>query len=82
MSRYWPRRPSPEGFSIERLAKKYREKLANNFAEDPIPPTEMQVTAEETRVLLRTNTPDELKTSRVVSIHWANRDFKEYREVA
>ncbi len=27
MSNYWPGRPSPEGFSIEKLAQNYKERL-------------------------------------------------------
>ena len=33
MNKFWPSRPSPEGFSIEKLARSYREKIAGGASE-------------------------------------------------
>lgn len=68
---YWPKRPDPKGFSIQQLAKNYREKIAKISFEGsktdvPIP------NCKNTEISKITLTLDSHFG------HWANRDFKEY----
>ena len=68
MSKFWPHRPSPEGFSIEKLAKTYRDRLAK--------------TSYETSPSLRREASKLTRIKVDNEGHWANRDFEEYRKVA
>ena len=67
---YWPERENPNGFSIENLAKSYRQKMRNS-------------TSKENRHL---NPPSLEKITSINEnkecTHWANRYFSEYRDVA
>ena len=65
MSKYWPERKPSRGFSIEKLAKAYREKLSNH------PSNVFQLEDEKT-----TN----LRNPKLLSYgHWANRSYEEYK---
>ena len=68
MSKYWPDRSIPEGFSIEKLAKRYRERFSSVV--DPIESYVAPDSVEENVV------------QDCYVMHWANRDFKEYHEAA
>ena len=80
MKIFWPRRSDAKGFSIENLARKYREKIsnvssdkiANQFLDDRN---------------LKSKDEDNSKTIPIFDVsikrgHWANRDFSEYRDAA
>tara|TARA_Y100001968_G_scaffold261844_1_gene249834 strand:- start:1849 stop:2061 length:213 start_codon:yes stop_codon:yes gene_type:complete len=70
LNKFWPHRPSVRGFSIEKLAEKYRDKVYKPATDD----------LEESNIekeLINNN-----KLSSITYIHWANRDFNEYQEVA
>lgn len=63
MAKYWPQRSSPKGFSIESLARSYREKISSlsglgtpNIRVNSLIPY----------------------SSESDNIHWANRSFNEY----
>ena len=80
MRNFWPPRPSAKGFSIERLAIKYRERLSkvssSNFGKKELP-------IEITSNILKIEEKEILKSEVYGnSIHWANRDFSEYRDAA
>tara|TARA_Y100001968_G_C19351136_1_gene714694 strand:+ start:410 stop:664 length:255 start_codon:yes stop_codon:yes gene_type:complete len=66
MSNYWPSRKNPEGFSIERLAKSYKERISGINSNISIEKNYSQK--------YRANSLVELS-----SCHWANRSFDEYR---
>ena len=75
MNKYWPNRPSTEGFSIEGLARKYRERLARKSNEETI----------NSNTGYSEKKPKPLKQgnlSLTSSIHWANRTFDEYNDAA
>ncbi len=77
MKNFWPQRQNVKGFSIENLARKYREKISG---------------VSSTKILDKNNLKsmnlDRYINGKVKShlqkkgCHWANRDFSEYREVA
>ena len=79
MKNFWPHRSNPKGFSIEMLARKYREKMSDftsqkslkELAEDG----NLDSFKEERKHMIRSQIY--LKKT-----HWANRDFSEYRDVA
>ncbi len=72
MNKFWPSRPSPEGFSIEKLARSYREKIAGGGASE-ISETSIKKDIELSKIERKVN----LNNS-----HWANRSYDEYREAA
>ena len=79
LKNFWPHRSDAKGFSIENLARKYREKISN-VSSNKIPNklidnNNLKSTKENFQNLSLSN----LSIKRV---HWANRDFSEYREAA
>ena len=71
MSKFWPKRPSPEGFSIEKLAQAYRDKLASKQN-----PSKQQISCASTL------SKDSVSKQNRGSCHWANRFYDEYRDAA
>ena len=76
---FWPHRPNAKGFSIENLANKYRSKISSvssnkisNQFQDNI---NLKYTKEEAKMISN----DDLS---IKTIHWANRDFAEYKKAA
>ena len=79
LKNFWPHRSKAKGFSIEKLAFKYRKKVSN-------------LTSSKTsnQLLDEINLKSMEKDRNYIDIsklsgkrgHWANRDFSEYREVA
>ena len=69
MSTYWPQRPSAKGFSIERLANDYRQRLATFSSSNK--QTSNIESSQEMEALTQSN-----------PLHWANRDFAEYRQAS
>ncbi len=79
MKNFWPYRSEAKGFSIEKLAHKYRERISS-FASDGIPHKyEMDKN-------FKKSAQDDKEINRsfllVQKGHWANRDFSEYRNAA
>ena len=79
MKNFWPHRPKAEGFAIQNFARKYRLKISsissdknsNQFLDDKnLMSTKEKVTKISTTYLSKKR------------IHWANRDFSEYKEAA
>ncbi len=79
MKNFWPHRSDAKGFSIENLARKYRERISN---------------ASSSKNLSQLSNDKYLNSfnefSRHISVaplsirrgHWANRDFSEYKEAS
>jgi len=85
MANFWPKRPAPEGFSIEKLAKSYRAKLSKASYENN--ESNSQEGINKKAVPDSVNIKQEEFTPRkkvldVTKQHWANRDFYEYYDVA
>tara|TARA_B100000945_G_scaffold66397_1_gene49730 strand:+ start:193 stop:432 length:240 start_codon:yes stop_codon:yes gene_type:complete len=76
---FWPRRSNAKGFSIKNLASKYPEKISN------VSSNEISNKLLDDRVL-ESKTKDsrniDLSNLSIKKVHWANRDFSEYREAA
>ncbi len=76
MSNYWPKRPSSKGFSIETLAKNYREKIAKISLEKP------ESNIMESNEMDLSNHTQKPPTMADKNSHWANRQFYEYFDAA
>ena len=79
MKIFWPRRSKAKGFSIENLPFKYSEKMSslssNKISNQPLADRNLKLIIEDTNHI----EISDLSTKRV---HWANRDFSEYKEAA
>ena len=81
MKNFWPHRSEAKGFSIQNLARKYRLKISNSIASS----NEVSNQLLGNRNLI--STKEEVKKISIANlsikkIHWANRDFSEYKEAA
>ena len=79
MKNFWPHRSSAKGFSIQNLARKYRSKISsvtsNEVSNQVLDDKNLISMKEEDKGISITD----LSKKR---IHWANRDFSEYKEAA
>ena len=79
MKIFWPQRSDAKGFSIENLARKYREKLSsvstNKVSNQHLGNSHLKSLNEDSKYI----SISRLSNNRV---HWANRDFSEYREAS
>ena len=79
LKNFWPHRSDAKGFSIENLARKYREKISynspNETPKDSVNDSDLNSFNIKTKHIFRSDTSSN-------RVHWANRDFSEYRNVA
>ena len=81
MKNFWPHRSAAKGFSIQNLARKYRLKISNSIASSNEVSNQLLgngnliSTKEEGKKISIANLS-------IKKIHWANRDFSEYKEAA
>tara|TARA_Y100001968_G_scaffold157672_1_gene144049 strand:- start:782 stop:1027 length:246 start_codon:yes stop_codon:yes gene_type:complete len=78
---FWPHRPRVEGFSIQNLARNYRLKISNSIVSSNEIPD--QLVDDKNLISMK----KEVKNVSIANlsfkrIHWANRDFSEYKEAA
>ena len=81
MKNFWPHRSKAKGFSIQNLARNYRLKISNSSVS--LNEISDQPLDDATLITMKA----EGKSSSIANlsierIHWANRDFSEYKEVA
>ncbi len=85
MVNYWPKRSSPEGFSIEKLAKSYRAKLSEveSDSKELFIKEKLLKKIEVSRIgPLKESIPIQDNIMNIHTSHWANRDFNEYDNAA
>ena len=79
MKIFWPKRSNAKGFSIENLARKYREKISNVTSDKVLnkllDDNSLKLTKEDIKHM-------QLSIHSNKRGHWANRDFSEYRDAA
>ena len=79
MKNFWPHRSKAEGFSIQNLARKYRLKISsvssNQIPNKLLDDRNVMPMKEEIKKISTVNLS-------IKRIHWANRDFSEYKEAA
>ena len=81
MKNFWPRRSDAKGFSIKNLADRYRLKISSSSV------SSNQVSNQflDNRNLVSMKEEDNkisIANLSIKKIHWANRDFSEYKEAA
>ena len=81
MKNFWPSRSKAKGFSIQNLARNYRLKISkasvssNEISDQLIDDTNLISMKEE-------SDKSKIVNLSIKKIHWANRDFSEYKEAA
>ena len=84
MNNFWPRRAEPEGFSIERLAKNARQRIAQasdeSFQKALERPKRISIASNSIENEIGVNRSFHCKSQ--FNSHWANRNFDEYRTAA
>ena len=76
MKIFWPHRSKAKGFSIEDFANKYSEKISN-LSSNKI---SNQILAERNfKSIIEDSNHIELSHLSIKRVHWANRDFSEYK---
>ncbi len=79
MKIFWPHRPDAKGFSIENLVHENHEKFSsvssNKNSNHLLDDKNLMSIKKDSKNLL-------LSHISIKRIHWANRDFSEYRETA
>ena len=77
---FWPHRSNVKGFSIEKLARKYREEIlngsSNKISNKLFDKSNLKSTREDDNHL-----PISYESAKREK-HWANRDFSEYKQAA
>ena len=81
MKNFWPHRPDAKGFSIHNLARKYRLKISNSsFSSNEV---SNQLLCNRNLISTREEGKKiSIANLSIKKIHWANRDFSEYKEAA
>ena len=79
MKNFWPYRSNPKGFSIQNLTRKYRSKISSISSNK----TSNQCHDDKNSISMK----EEIKKISIYGLsvqkmHWANRDFSEYKKVA
>jgi len=78
---FWPHRSKAKGFSIQSLARKYRLKISsprsssNEISNQLIDDMNLISMKEEGKKI-------SIASLSIKRIHWANRDFSEYKDAA
>ena len=81
MKNFWPHRSKAKGFSIQNLAHKYRLKISNSnvglnkISNQFLDNRNLVSMKEEGKKISIANLP-------IKRMHWANRDFSEYKKAA
>ena len=79
MKIFWPRRSNVKGFAIQNVASKYTVNISGDSSkEKPKKLLDHRVLKSKNKDSMNIALSD-LSTKKV---HWANRDFSEYREAA
>ncbi len=79
MKFFWPRRPKAKGFSIQNIAYKYSEKIARECSKKVWNHTLID---DNLKVRIEDSNHISISEISIKSVHWANRDFSEYKDAA
>tara|TARA_Y100001978_G_C23438315_1_gene311773 strand:- start:69 stop:314 length:246 start_codon:yes stop_codon:yes gene_type:complete len=81
MKKFWPHRSESKGFTVKNLVRKYRLKLSNVDVRN----NEIKEQILKDKKTEYVNVEDKnisVSNLSINRIHWANRDFSEYKKVA
>ena len=76
---FWPNRSKAKGFSIDKLARKYREKISSVSSNES---SNQFLVNRNLRYINEYSNQMDISIKSKRRGHWANRDFSEYREAA
>ena len=79
MKNFWPNRSNAKGFSIQKLARKYRSKMlsvSSNEISNQLLDDKNLISIEEEGKRIS------IAGLSIKRTHWANRDFSEYKKAA
>ena len=81
MKNFWPHRPRAKGFSIQNLARKYRLKISSSSVSSNEPSNQL---IDESNLISMKEDGEKISITNlsIKKIHWANRDFSEYKKAA
>ena len=81
MKNFWPHRSKAKGFSIQNLARNYRLKISNSILSSNEISDQL---GNDTNLISMKEEGKKIPIANlsIKRIHWANRDFAEYKEVA
>ena len=86
MRNFWPKRSIAGGFSIEHLASNCKDRLKASLQDDKKKSSEINSSNEAFNSVDASTSAKNIininRTSEIDSCHWANRDFKEYLDIA
>lgn len=81
MKNFWPHRARAKGFSIQNLARKYRLKISSSSVSLNEPSN--QLIDESNLISMKEEGENNsIANLSIKKIHWANRDFSEYKKAA
>ena len=81
MKNFWPHRSKAKGFSIQNLARNYRLKISNSILSSNEISDQL---GNDTNLISMKEEGKKIPIANlsIKRIHWANRDFSEYKEAA
>ena len=81
MKNFWPHRSDAKGFSIKNLADRYRLKISSSNVSLNEPSNQL---IDESNLISMKEEGEKISIANlsIKKIHWANRDFSEYKKVA
>ena len=81
MKNFWPHRSRAKGFSIQNLARKYRLNISSSSVSLNEPSN--QLIDESNLISMKEKgEKNSIANLSIKKIHWANRDFSEYKKAA
>ena len=79
MKIFWPHRSNANGFSIQKLARDYRLKISSESADDV---SNQNLENNKSKIIPNNANNISVVNLSIKRIHWANRDFSEYKKAA
>ena len=79
MKNFWPHRSNANGFSIQKLARDYRLKISSESADDV---SNQNLENNKSKIIPNNANNISVVNLSLKRIHWANRDFSEYKKAA
>ena len=81
MKNFWPHRSRAKGFSIQNLARKYRLKISNSSVSLNEPSNQL-IDGNNLISIKEESEKNSIANLSIKKVHWANRDFSEYKKAA
>ncbi len=82
MQNFWPHRSRAKGFSIQNLARKYRLKISSSSVSLNEPSNQLIDESNLISMKEECEKKNSIANLSIKKIHWANRDFSEYKKAA